>query len=334
MPEDYRKYMHLGAHPGVSPKEFAGLLGMDPAKQNRPGLIPVYENDEWIAPQWLYEGVRGLLGVPAAAVTGGPISQDDVTAGLLSMPVASAPVPKGGLGMATVWHGSPHKFDRFDMSKVGVGEGNQAFGHGLYFADNPSVARSYQSAGSNVFGNIADNIYDAIGLDIDELDMLDVVYGMAKDRDTKEFGKFLRETPGVRLPGGGLSEDNIMSAMKRIAPDGNLYKVDIPDGAIAKMLDWDKPYRKQPKAVKDIFKERGFTAETFVGPKSLHNQPSVESLLRHLEMSMGPEKYPEYLKSKGILGIKYLDGMSRKGGTGTRNYVVFDDKLPKILGSD
>src|SRR5687767_3158774 len=37
----------------------------------------------------------------------------------------------------TVFHGSPHKFDKFDMSKVGTGEGAQAYGHGLYFAENP-----------------------------------------------------------------------------------------------------------------------------------------------------------------------------------------------------
>jgi len=44
----------------------------------------------------------------------------------------------------TVWHGSPHKFDKFDMDRIGTGEGAQAYGHGLYFADNPDVARNYQ----------------------------------------------------------------------------------------------------------------------------------------------------------------------------------------------
>ena len=41
---------------------------------------------------------------------------------------------------ATVWHGSPHKFDKFDSSKIGTGEGTQAYGHGLYLADAPEVA--------------------------------------------------------------------------------------------------------------------------------------------------------------------------------------------------
>jgi len=32
------------------------------------------------------------------------------------------------LGAVTAWHGSPHKFDKFDMSKIGTGEGAQAYG--------------------------------------------------------------------------------------------------------------------------------------------------------------------------------------------------------------
>ena len=39
----------------------------------------------------------------------------------------------------TVWHGSPYKFAKFDASKIGTGEGAQAFGHGLYVAENPKV---------------------------------------------------------------------------------------------------------------------------------------------------------------------------------------------------
>lgn len=42
------------------------------------------------------------------------------------------------------YHGTPHDFDRFDMSKIGTGEGAQAYGHGLYFAESEGVARSYR----------------------------------------------------------------------------------------------------------------------------------------------------------------------------------------------
>jgi hypothetical protein len=39
-----------------------------------------------------------------------------------------------------VWHASPHKFDRFDSSKIDTGEGSQYKGWGLYFAENPAVS--------------------------------------------------------------------------------------------------------------------------------------------------------------------------------------------------
>src|SRR5271166_4217056 len=44
------------------------------------------------------------------------------------------------------FHGSPHEFEAFDLSKIGTGEGAQAYGHGLYFAGNEGVARSYRDA--------------------------------------------------------------------------------------------------------------------------------------------------------------------------------------------
>src|SRR5215510_3136348 len=44
------------------------------------------------------------------------------------------------------YHGSPHDFERFDLSKIGTGEGAQAYGHGLYFAENEGVAGEYRRA--------------------------------------------------------------------------------------------------------------------------------------------------------------------------------------------
>lgn len=47
------------------------------------------------------------------------------------------------------YHGSPHDFDRFDISKIGTGEGAQAYGHGLYFAGKREVAEWYKNKFSN-----------------------------------------------------------------------------------------------------------------------------------------------------------------------------------------
>lgn len=40
-------------------------------------------------------------------------------------------------------HASPHSFRKFDTAFMGKGEGNQAYGWGLYFATNPKVNRHY-----------------------------------------------------------------------------------------------------------------------------------------------------------------------------------------------
>lgn len=55
----------------------------------------------------------------------------------------------GGRGVqqySAAFHGSPHEIDQFDLSKVGAGEGNQAFGHGLYFAGQKQVGEFYRDA--------------------------------------------------------------------------------------------------------------------------------------------------------------------------------------------
>lgn len=42
-----------------------------------------------------------------------------------------------------VYHGSDKKFDTFDMSRVGTGDGKSLGGWGIYFSDNPEVSKRY-----------------------------------------------------------------------------------------------------------------------------------------------------------------------------------------------
>lgn len=46
----------------------------------------------------------------------------------------------------TAYHGSGADFDEFDIGKIGTGEGVQAFGHGLYFAEAEEVGKVYKKA--------------------------------------------------------------------------------------------------------------------------------------------------------------------------------------------
>lgn len=86
------------------------------------------------------EAALGATGLPgraakAAGVAASAMMPEEAEAGPLS----------NALKAIRAYHGSPHKFDKFDISKIGTGEGAQAYGHGLYFAENPATAQEYRS---------------------------------------------------------------------------------------------------------------------------------------------------------------------------------------------
>ena len=63
-------------------------------------------------------------------------SGDDRQLAMSLMPGPAKGLTQEAKAGIRAYHGSPHDFDRFDMSKIGTGEGAQAYGHGLYFAEN------------------------------------------------------------------------------------------------------------------------------------------------------------------------------------------------------
>jgi hypothetical protein len=85
----------------------------------------------------LYKGKGGVVMPSLAAGVGlGLMQSEDADA---------VPIVKTGRRMIEAYHGSPHKFDKFSMENIGTGEGAQAYGHGLYFADSEDVARNYRN---------------------------------------------------------------------------------------------------------------------------------------------------------------------------------------------
>jgi hypothetical protein len=162
--------------------------------------------------------------------------------------MASAQRAGSLLSPLTVFHGSPHKFKKFDASKIGTGEGAQAYGHGLYFAENPAVAKSYQSVGGYLSNDPVRMAADTVSS-----------HGSEK--------KALSHLQSILPPVGettftGHTRDQIEKAISAIKSgqhkevSGSLYTVDIPDEKIAQMLDWDKPLSQQPKAVQEFAKSK------------------------------------------------------------------------------
>ena len=183
----------------------------------------------------------------------------------------AAPAPVGSLGMNT-WHGSPHRFPptaknplgEFDPMKIGTGEGAQAYGHGAgYLAESPVVAKEYQT-----------RLTQSRPLDFTEK-RLSALYQKtgnwesAVDEALK--GAHLSPKEATKLRNQWLK----MGPLTRTT-DGALYKVDLPDAQIAKMLDWDKPLSQQPTALKPLLKDienaGAFAAEKI---KVLAQQPGL-----------------------------------------------------------
>jgi len=144
-------------------------------------------------------------------------------------------------------------------------------------------------------------------------------------------------------------------------PGGALYKVDLPDEHIAKMLDWDKPLRQQHPDVQaalgkhgiDIT-DHGYDAKVKAAEgevKSAFEQyaanPTNDAYKKFLQLDQdqrslwnarasdmtGKKAYESLatdqvdatnlLRQAGIPGIRYLDGGSRGAGVGSSNFVVF-----------
>jgi hypothetical protein len=229
---------------------------------------------------------------------------------------------------AIVYHGSPHKFDAFDSSKIGTGEGAQAYGHGLYLAENPAVAKDYAGAlsaakANRPVGNVdLTQAYQNLPNDVPET-------LLAARRDFRALNDAGELSAADRR--------DFLTAVKNnftASQNGALYKVDLPDSAIAKMLDWDKPLSQQPEMiprVREAMAAKGF--EPWQIDSMIGRDITGEQVNAFVGGIQGQAKSPELLRKAGIPGIRYLDGGSRGAGAGTSNYVVFpgEEGLLKIL---
>ena len=255
------------------------------------------------------------------------------------------------MAAATVWHGSPHKFDKFDSSKIGTGEGAQAYGHGLYLAESPGVAQSYQRQlaatlavdGKPVFKN--GQIVNSTGnQNIDDLLLMNAGDMKASSKNLLDELKDLRAhystQPKMTAPAMVGVEDKIIKGVQtdlaalrnmrgksNYSVDGQLYKVDLPDEQIAKMLDYDLPIGKQSPEVLAALNnsQLGKTmagAFKSAGIEGRMQSTTVGNALKMLKSGTGADA-AEQLRQAGIPGIRYLDGGSRGAGAGSSNFVVF-----------
>ena len=186
-------------------------------------------------------------------------------AGVVPFVPAASQVRKG----IKAYHGSPHSFDRFSTEQIGTGEGAQAYGQGLYFAESEDVARGYREKLSrdNLAQRAKDNqSYDTlVGLGLDESPDLGDFSIILSEADG-DMARAIQDSMTPRYPDDPLPAfaQSMADAMKsgRLPASielptlnkGSMYEVNInvePD----ELIDWYKPLDEQSDKVSKVLSD-------------------------------------------------------------------------------
>jgi GGDEF domain-containing protein len=251
------------------------------------------------------------------------------------------------------YHGTPHTFDKFSLSAMGTGEGNQSFGWGLYFAGNKQIAEWYRDRLSGMkstliidgtpFGN-SQQSYSEMS-PVDRL-IADAYNGIGKgyksqkqivaELKTRSKGAFKEWKPIFKE-----AIEKAKSAVVQVETEkGRLYKVELAPKESEYLL-WDKSFSEQspevqeallklrkktelPLGVDENGKGEGYTGE------QIYNQLWTDKIRNDKKAEPAKEKHKqtsELLHKLGIRGIKYL---ADQGNSESHNYVIFSDNDVEI----
>jgi hypothetical protein len=277
--------------------------------------------------------------------------------------LAFANKPKAEAGIKA-YHGSPYRFEEFKTEAIGTGEGAQAYGYGLYFAESEQVAQSYKQAPEVLegFDNFA--MSDAANkyvIDISEnTDNGLIEYAtselLAGDFTPDTIKRKMREFDDDFTPeeiDAAISEfDGILKDLDTKF-SGTMYEVNIK-AKPEELLDWDKPLSEQSEFVKqrlaslnDDYINNAITTKpvshddgeywsymgnTYDSKAEALEDVSPAKLITGNRGNLGKssQEVSKTLESLGIKGIAYADQMSRGADGGTKNFVIFDPRIIKI----
>ena len=199
----------------------------------------------------------------------------------------------------SAYHGSPARFDKFDLDYIGSGEGAQVHGYGTYVAKDKNIAdERYRKTLSDTIGigteilvdNVTykkiatntykkkENIYDSVDDYLNEaLNFIEtqgskkkaLKYVQEQIDNHKDAGYFDDAVYYIRIK-DALNEI-IKAKITKYADDyGQLYEVEIPEDD--EMLDEDLPFSEQPQKVQENLKklwEEKLKRKVYTDKKSL-----------------------------------------------------------------
>lgn len=223
---------------------------------------------------------------------------------------------QGSIRPMDVWHGSPYMFEKFDASKIGTGEGAQMYGKGTYLAQQQEVAKRFTPRDTK-FEDALMSKYNQAEKSGDYASM-QVYEDFLTQKTPEEVASGLLDMgySGKELD----SANKALETAKKLYQEqtqGALYKVDLPDTYIRRMIDWDAPLKDQPYNVRNLAEKYGMDMNDLGGD---------------LVWKVGKtEEGQKIMQDAGIPGIKYFDQMARGDEKNARNFVVFDPEKMTIL---
>jgi hypothetical protein len=278
----------------------------------------------------------------------------DVIGDALRLAGKEAPEAASGI---RAYHSSPHDFDKFDLSKIGTGEGNQAYGYGIYAAESPSVSGRGGDYWRQFFNKMKPGPeHSAAGAMFNrKFDRDKAMEGLLKDveyyTDQAMPGRYAYG-PEAELGNSLLAKDyqeayDILARGDIAGP--RTYELNINSDP-AHLLDWDKPILDQSTYIQNLISDvlPKYEIKKYGGsPYAMANNKMIE--VENPELITGRDAYiigrmgqnmdnsrdasravSSSFNEAGIPGIRYLDGNSRGAGEGTSNYVVFDPSIIDI----
>ena len=325
--------------PAPSFGERAGMVGEAARGATLGGIFDVAKG----LGRGVVEGIVQGVTAPRRALQGEPQTYGDVaaTAGLGIFGGAPFQAPQGalrsGIGRSgdpeagiRAYHGSPHDFDQFRMDKIGTGEGAQAYGHGLYFAEAEEVARRYRDAVGAQHRGQAANWDDPKSI----AEYWASLYG-GRDAGISYLEGAIeaqRRNPRTTTPRDMELTEQALDYLRNtesLPTSGRMYEVNIA-AQPEQFLDWDMPLAGQTPEIQSAIRQ--------IAPDA-PGMAQGNRLLTEAYPQLGQEVAGEFLgetatrrlREAGIPGIRYLDADSRSVGQGTSNFVVFDENLISIV---
>lgn len=303
----------------------------------------VYNENEYYEQYKKIEDAKNATPKPGGSSTGGEVQQASSFNNIIT--------ENGEVYNQSVYHGTAHSFEQFDLGAIGTGKGNQAHGWGLYFAADKKIADERYRKRLTNDQYVIETDEATYYFDIEKQDWVDKKTGQPVGGMGTPLGHALwqvgfregnvqAELKALKGQRDALIEENDSSNARRLdflmrtikllekkkfnyrKDNGSLFEVDIPENDV--LLDEDKSIEEQPSKVREIIeKELERIGGSASNGKQFYNEIVFEFTRQGSEKPQRAAS--EYLNRLGIKGITY------EGARDGRCFVIFDDKAISII---